>query len=465
MRRCTLLPITDSVGGAIGFKVFEEVEKELRRSSWCTYVSNSSLLSVFSRYRENLPQYLKNKEVLARVAEKLTVGSLALVSLKNELGGVEVSLTVYGENGEDIYYAEKSLVESEEIEELAGTISGWLDLYAKTIPYDAMVSGVLGDQVTLDVGKNFNIQSGRDFDVIRAIGKRKHPLLKKIVDWETRPIGEGAVFNSSDTQALGMMKDYSAERKVLTGDWVRFQKVKPKVVNDKALNDEEEDKPGTLGMVSVALFASSSSLDNTTPTGANRMSGNVFGVDMRGEGWITRQYFAALEIERGFGGLDKSSGSPQKNSVNFNYGAFKLTGGYKYLPIGFFYGPQIDLYGGYANYSFDVDVSRVDGFGKVNFSGLLLGSSANVPIGREYRFMARAELMPFPSFSEEDGIYGGATSVSSMELEIGLKYYYTPKMSLDGSIETFSRKAKFSGSYKEISYKDNRLKLGVSFNF
>ena len=74
MRRCTLLPITDSVGGAIGFKVFEDVEKDLKKSNWCTYVSNSGLINIFSKYRENLPQYLKTKEVLKAVADKLQVG-------------------------------------------------------------------------------------------------------------------------------------------------------------------------------------------------------------------------------------------------------------------------------------------------------------------------------------------------------------------------------------------------------
>ena len=32
LRRCMILPIMDSVGGAIGFKVFEEVEKYLKKS-------------------------------------------------------------------------------------------------------------------------------------------------------------------------------------------------------------------------------------------------------------------------------------------------------------------------------------------------------------------------------------------------------------------------------------------------
>ena len=101
MRRCTLLPITDSVGGAIAFKVFENVENQLKKSNWCTYVSNSGLINMFSRYRENLSQYLKQKEVLKTVAEKLQVGSIIRVALVNEIKGVEIQLEVYGDDGED----------------------------------------------------------------------------------------------------------------------------------------------------------------------------------------------------------------------------------------------------------------------------------------------------------------------------------------------------------------------------
>lgn len=466
MRRCTLLPVTDSVGGAIGFKVFEEVERDLKKSNWCTYVSNSSMISVFSRYRENLPQYLKTKEVLTTVSEKLKVGSLILVRLKNELQGIEVEMNIYGEDGEDLYFSEKALLNTDDIELIAQTVQNWLDMYSRMIPYDAKINGILGDQLTLDVGKGYPIQVGQKFTVRRVISKKKHPLLKKIVDWDTVSLAEGSVFNISDNQALGMVKTYKGDKKLQPGDWVRLQEFKQDVIEDPNLDDNKDDETlGTLGVLSVALFGSSSSVDTSTPGGSNRMSGNLFGLDFRVEGWITRQYFAALEIERSLGTLKKSSGNPDKDSVNVNNGVFKLTGGYKYLPIGFFYGPQIDIYTGYARHTFDLDVSKADGFGKNTISGLVFGTAANIPINREYRFFAQAEFIPFPSFNEEDKIFGSARSASSMELEIGLKYQYTVRMTVDGSLETLSRKAKFSGDFEEVSYKDNRLKLGVSFNF
>ncbi len=263
-----------------------------------------------------------------------------------------------------------------------------------------------------------------------------------------------------------MVKVYKSDKKLVAGDWVRLETFKADAFSDKIVEEKKEEEPGTLGIVSLALTDSSSSVDTVTPTGSNRMAGNLVGFDFRGEGWITRQYFAALEIARSVGKLSDVSGSPTKSTVNSQFGVFKLTGGFKYLPLGFFYGPQIDIYGGYANYTFDLDYSAADGFGKGNISGILLGVAANIPINREYRFLVRADFLPFPSFKDSDGIYGGASSVSALDLEVGAKYQYTPRMTLDGSIQTLAAKAKFSGTFKEISYHDNiKLKLGASFNF
>jgi hypothetical protein len=466
MRRCTLLPVTDSVGGAIGFKVFEEVEEGLKKSNWCTYVSNSSLIQIFSRYRENLSQYLKQKEVLKTVAEKLQVGSIIRVALVNEINGVEIQLEVHGEDGEDIYFGEKTLVNTDDIETISQTVKNWLDTYSKTIPYDAKINGILGDQITLDVGKGYPIQVGQSFIVKRPVVKKKHPLLKKIVDWETEVLAEGKVFNISDNQALGMVKVYKSDKKLMAGDWVRLETFKSDAFSEDKIDEKKEEEPGKLGIVTVALFGSSSSVDTSTPTGSKRVSGNLFGFDFRGEGWITRQYFAALEVARSIGKLSEVSGNPEKSSTNAQFGMFKLTGGYKYLPIGFFYGPQIDIYAGYANYVFDLDYSATDGFGKGNISGILLGVAANIPVNREYRFIVQADFLPFPSFTDSDDIYGSASSVSALDLEIGVKYQYTPRMTLDGSIETLAAKAKFDGEYKEISYHDNiKLKFGASFNY
>ncbi len=466
MRRCTLLPVTDSVGGAIAFKVFETIENHLKKSNWCSYVSNAGLINIFSRYRESLPVYLKKKEVLKTVSEKLKVGSIILVTLKNEINGIEAEINVFADNGEDVYFSEKSYLESNEIEIINQTIRAWLDMYSKMIPYDAKILGVLGDQITMDVGKGYPMTIGQGLVVKRLQNIKRHPLLKKVVDWDSTILAEGKIFNISDNQALASLHSYRGEKRVLPGDWVRLIQPESDVIVELPKNKKSlDDQPGTLGVLSVALFGSRSTLNTTVPSDSIRMGGNLYGLNFRLEGWVTREYFGAVEVERGVGSLKKVSGDPDKSKISANTSTVKVTGGYKYLPIGFFYGPQIDFYTGYVRYNYDLDSSPLDGFGKNTISGIVLGTAANVPLSREFRFFAHAEFIPFPSFTEIDALYGTATGVTSMELELGIKYQYLPRISLDGSVETLSNRARFSGNYKEVSYKDDRIKLGLSFNF
>ena len=95
MRRCLLLPIADGLEGAIGSKVFEEVETYLRDGNWCYYKSNSGLISVLTKYRNNLKTHLDNPEVLRTLAEKTKTGSLIKIDILNEVKGVDLGIKIY----------------------------------------------------------------------------------------------------------------------------------------------------------------------------------------------------------------------------------------------------------------------------------------------------------------------------------------------------------------------------------
>ncbi len=154
MRDCMLLPITDTAGNSLGYTVFEKVERQLKEQGWCEYKSSSEVIEIFSKYRDRLPEYLKNENVLKTVADRLQVGTLIRVEIKYEVDKLEVSLDIIGENGKDIYMSEKTIINSMDADLATNTINNWLELYEATIPYDGKVIGVLGDQVTFVVSKN-----------------------------------------------------------------------------------------------------------------------------------------------------------------------------------------------------------------------------------------------------------------------------------------------------------------------
>lgn len=461
MKRCTLLPITDGVGGAIANPVFIEVEKRIKAGQYCTYVSNADLMSIFSRYKSNLASHLKSEEVLKVVSDKLNVGSLVRVNIVNEINGVEVEMEVHGANGRDSYFSEKRSLNSDDVSEIAIQLIRWIDEYNKVIPYDALVVGVLGEQVTIDLPKDLPVKVGQEFLVRKLYQKKEHPLLKKVVEWDSEVIAQGKIKSISDNQALGVISHYRNNGRLDSGDWVKFlpMKEKPLPVAEKKLIE-----PGKLGVLTTYFTLDSLSTSNNTPTGKNSASGLQGGVELNAEAWITRMYFAKLNYGKSLGSLHRDSGEVDKRQDS-NLTQLKIVGGYKYLPLGFFYGPQIDFYGGYGSFTYDLDDSFDEGFSNHKFKGMLLGIKGNMPVNRFFRAYAGFEVLAMGDFSDSTGLYKEKKSVNSLELEFGAKYQYNPKMTFDAGLAFASRRGKFGGKFKEIHYRDNKLKVGASFTF
>lgn len=465
MRRCVMLPISDGVGGALGTKVFAELEVYLRDNTWCQYQSNSELLGVFSRYRENLPQHLKSPEVIRTVAERLKSGSIIRINLVKEIGTLEVQLDVLGSNGEDLLFSERSILNKDDLEVAVQTVRNWLEIYGKIIPYDGKITGILGDQITLDIGKGYSIKMGQDFTAKRLKGVKKHPLLKKVVEWDARSLASGKIFSISDNQALGVVKVYKSDTKLQPGDWVRLEPLKDdKTLDELRYPQDPKDSFGKLGIASLYLTAGQSS-HSTSFDGTKRLGGLMLGFQGRVEAWVTRNWFGHMELGRSLGTLKKSSGNLESSRSDYQRGTFKFGGGYKYLPLGFFYGPQVDFYAGYASHLYKADFNEDDGRGEFGINGFNMGVSTNFPVGREYRGVLRAEFLPFASFSDDDSVYGSAKTTSWLQLEMGVKYQYSPSLTLDGLFEMTSAKATFGGDIKSVSAQDTGVKLGASLNF
>ncbi len=466
MRRCMLLPIPDSVGNVLGFKVYEAIERDILAKKWCDYVPSSEVIEIFSKYRDRLSDYLEDPNVLKTVSERLKVGTLIKIKIEKEASTLTVSMDVVGENGEDKFFSEKAIINKIDVYEVVETIKNWLVLYETTIPYDGKVVGVLGEQITFEFAKNKRVAIGQEFRIKRLVDKKRHPLLKKVVEWDSELLGKGKIYNLSKGQALGVIKLYTSEKKVAPGDWIKLEKFDPrKVLDDSKFSHYEEQKFGRLGDISLALEIGSHTVNTSASTGNNRMTGYLYGLSAEIETWVTRNYFVAGEFSKKLGSLSKTSGTPSSDTSAQSLSVLKVAGGYKYLPMGFFYGPQVDFYTGWIRYSYQMDASGVDGFGTNSFSGFLLGLGGNIPLQKGIRIFGRGEIIPFPDFTDDDNIYGSSQSLSSMKLEVGMKYQWAPNIKLLGSMEMINNTGKFSGVNKQLRYSDTTMKFGGVFSF
>lgn len=467
MRRCMLLPINDSVGGAVGFPIYEEIEYYLKNSPWCYYRSNSEIIDILANYRNNLKSHLENKDVLKLLAEKTRAGALVRINLESHIEGIQVEMKVFGENGEDIYFSEKAVLEKDDTVVVSRTIKNWLDQYEKVIPYDGRIIGVLGDQFTLDIGKEYGLLNNTKINIIRPIQKKRHPLLKEVVEWETEEVGEGEIFHVIDLQSQARATTYRGQKRLKINDWIVLKEQGEDVEETKAPFEEDGNYNfGKIGKLGIGLILGSSS-DTISSSNENitKIGGLTLGIDLDLELWLTRKYWIGIDIGQKF-----SSYKPQEGNVGFesnsvSLGAYKFKVGYKYLPLGFFYGPQVDFYTGYARYSYGLDTARDDGFSAVSFKGLMLGTKGSIPFLNKYRAYMEIDFIFSPTFREEVRIYGEDDSSSSFHIGLGAIYDYTPTMSFHGGLDFTNNKANFVNPIKELKLKESTATLGAIFTF
>ena len=467
MRRCMILPIKDSVGGAIGFQVFSKVEKYLKASKWCYYQSNSEIINTLGNYKNTLDRALNSPDVLKVISEKTKAGSLIKVTLSSFAQGTKISIKVIGANGKDVYFKEETDLNTDDIDVIAQTINNWLDVYEKNIPYDARVIGVLGTQFTVDIGSDFGLYRGYEIDIVRPVKKQVHPLLKEIVDWKTMPVATARVFHTSKSTAQLKLVEYKRETLIQPDDWVIISKTNantPIKKNDFDNIDVTDNSFsfGKLGRLALALDIGSGS-NTISGSEIRKIGGFNFGISAEGEVYATRNYWVGLTINRSFGSYSKDEGTFSTDSFSMNGSVFKLKAGYKYLPLGFFYGPQVDLYFGYGRYGYSFDNKSSDGVGAMTFSGILLGTRGSVPLVKDFRLFLKLDFLFAPSYDEEISIYGDADSVRNFNIGGGVEYKYSPNMDFFGGFDYYNNKAEFGST--SVSLKNTMFRAGAIFAF
>lgn len=467
MRRCLLLPVQDTLKNSVAYKVYDEVELFLKESNWCYYQSSAGILNILDKYKSNLNTHLKNPKILKLLASKMNAGSLIKIEMRPEVKGVEVKLEIIGENGEDKYFIRKSLITSATVDSLAQQAKYWLNEFEKIIPYSARVIGIIGDQFTIDMGKDVGIMPGDEVIIKRPIKKKKHPLLKEIVDWETRKIAQGKIFHSDRTQAHGKVYQYASNSALRSNDWVEtIKKREVKQQFNQRLGEDDEHKFGRVGTITVLGDLGSGSVTTSQADAiVAKIGGFAYGVDFRSQLWITRHIFTGVDFNKKFSSFSLKSGTLSNEENDISYGATKIKFGYKYLPLGFFYGPQIDMSVGYARYSYGLD-NITDNIISATFSGIHLGAKASLPLTRLVKVYLDIDFIFNPGYTEDTVLYGEEDSATNFNLELGGQLKYSENVWIDAVISGQNSKAKFEDTPTQaISYKDTSFKIGASFIF
>ena len=466
LRRCIILPITDTVQGAIGTIVFKQVEQYLKSSSWCYYQSNSGLIDILNRYEHKLESYLKNPSVLKVIARKSDAGSLISINIHSNSAGIEFEMFIHGANGSDILFHEKSLFNNVDPDVMAQMAINWLEEYNNTIPFDAKITGILGDSFTIDMGKSAGINAGDEIEFIRPTKKRKHPLFKEIVDWETKAIAQGKILHVTELQSQGKISRYAnLKDKILVDDWGLIKKTTALDPNHRSTEEKKAYKFGKLGEISFAAALNKFNVSKNDSSGTKRQNGLMFGGKVNSEIWITRKYWVGFDLNFATGMVSDDVGTFSVSTNSLYTAKYRIKVGYKYLPLGFFYGPQLDFFIGYEQYNIALDNNIADGIVGVTYSGLVFGSKVNIPVNKKFRLYIHFDFLPFAGFNEDVTANGDSDGVSSYQFKFGGVFHTKPNMSILFGLDLESSKVNYDSSNSNITHKNISFLCGTQLSF
>lgn len=467
LHHISLLPLSDSASSSVSYEVYDKLDKYLKKEELgFKYISSNKIYNILSRYRSNLHYYLQEPSVLQLISEKLQVGSLIRGHIDYEVDHCVLHISIFTNLGRELFFKESLRLDTKEIDKITNTYINWIKLFNTKIGYDGIIKGVLGKEVTFEM-RSPNLRPGEKFSLYRVIQKKKHPVLNIIVDYEKELIAKGQVLNQSGNAAIGKIEVYYGKGiQPEIGDHVLKEEV-------KALGDGEQDPLnktkkanksfGKLGIVHAGITLSSLSVSSSN-NGSSKYNGFNFGLNAFGQLWLTRQYFVESEFLTSFGSQKKVTSVDETTSVSSNMLMLKVGGGYKYLLLGYFRGPQVEARAGYIRSRYSVDSNSNLGFGENTLSGLYLGVGGSVPIKSDLGLSATFDFVPFTNF---DGAgYPSLRSASMSHLKVYLQYIISYEVKTFAGLDLISHLAKFKGdNLTQLSYNQTNFTFGFLFDF
>ena len=262
---------------------------------------------------------------------------------------------------------------------------------------------------------------------------------------------------------MGKIIALEEREKVLPGDWLVIDK-NTEVSSTNQVAEKNENEFGKLGNISFFGILSKASATNSSTT-TRKISGLHAGALIDSEFWVTRNYIASFAFSKQIGTMKKSEGEMTINSYTSSINNFAVMFGYRYLPMNFFFGPQLDLLIGYRKNSWGLDTSVADGFTDFSFKGLAFEIAGSTPFKNVFRAYIKLNFLLSPGYTEESSVYGQDDSSSIYNITFGGLYMLESNFNIDARLNLESATAKFVDPVRKLEMRNQQFLVGVNYLF
>lgn len=453
LHRCYLLPVSDSIQGTLGDSLFIKTEELLKLHRWCEYQPDPKLHSLLKKYNIKLEEALSSSEVLTLVANKTQAGTVIRIGANYIQQKMRLTIDLLDAQGRDYLYRRTIDLENDSIEQMMEHIAESLQEYAHDIPYSSIVKERVENDLILKVIDQTLYRPGDILIIEAPIAPKKHPLLNKVVEWQTDKIGEAevrGVYPSFISARLSPL----ANKKASIGQWGKLLHSAPAEVKvpEKVYARSEANLIELYGAAQLLSPYASNNLDNEN----EKIQGKIFvGGEAKAHLRLTKAIWTELQINTNFG-LTGATSSCQANAVTLKLG-------YRYHPMPKITGNFLAPYMAYQMASFDYNSQDTDNFVPTDFSSYQFGVLAHYQFKERYTLVGEMAFALSSDPKVAGSSYSGDKTSSAGMMEIALRYAIDKPYELTGGLTYQKHTARFAED--ELSFASLRIFTGIIYKY
>ncbi len=490
IKTISLLPVVDNVGGIYAKPIEEELNQLI------TSDSQWSLNKFTSAKKININTLSDNPNDVAPLFKESGSDALLVASLTKGTRGINGSLSLYAGH-EGLLFLQENLTDFKGFD-IAEVRLEFKRLYTQLkakMPFKGMILSRRGQQVTLNLGKNYGLKPNMNITVIQIVKINRHPKLNFMVSSEKEILGRVQLTQVDTNLSFGSVV-YEREpgvitvgSKIIPEEYVKYAtpvltpdgKVLTALGNrsDKDLafgENPTEWKPepppqfGKVGILAgVSSYEQNSDLKSAgSVTGKNGLAPNIA---VNGEIWLNSNWYIGFHLRQSIFSVSNDLNGSAPSRLNMSLGQYGVSGGYNFLLNDDFFGPKLQVSTGFDNSKFSVDSSTPLALTTASYSGFILGLAGQFPLSNELPLDlgAKYNFWISPTLSEDSSSGSSSNSVSSFSFFVD--YRLRPRFKIKTELDFEYYHSSFSGNATRpnpaasTSHKLTTLLLGLEYLF
>jgi hypothetical protein len=466
------LKAADNVDGIFADYLDDLYTRYFKRQSRFAVKPLVGLDAVIGKTSLTYNEIINNKDVIKKIAQKYRAESLIRTHVFKEGETYRFVLEwVYAPKGDVLSSVEFRYVDPKKSQGLEGSdlpvaIEQGLDQLISKLPFIGQVTGVEGDTITVNLGRNQNIRPREIFTIYTLQSLKRHPILNTIEEWRWEPVGRASVEQVEESISFAKVIETEPNQKV-----IQYQKIK-EVLPAPAEKQPEEakvEKPfPRLGWVAANIGIGNYSRDVGLPTAAGRTGGGLLGdAEIEGLLWLNSRWLTEASLMTGFtkySPSDLSTGMSTGTSYSGSTTQARVAVGYSLFPARTIFDAIGWVHAGYRYTGYSLPAQATDYTGNSSVGSFFVGVGGEIPLDSRFAAQLGLDLGLIRSASQDSPDFGATSGSSDLMLSVGGTYHLQDQFFLRLLVKLNSESMDFAGG-QSVSQKLFSVSPSIMYYF